>query len=65
MSVLSHLYKIDQKVRCNLDGAWYNGKVKEVGTNYIIVDIPDISDYCKFENGFNIDRVYPEYNFIN
>lgn len=29
----------------------------------IIVDIPEISKHCWFENDFNMDCVYPEYNF--
>lgn len=28
-----------------------------------IVDIPEISKHCWFENDFNMDCVYPEYNF--
>ena len=47
-----------------MDGTFYNGTVKETYTDHIIVDIPDISDHCWFENDFNMDCVYPEYNFI-
>ena len=63
MADLSHLYKTGQKVRCNMEGNFYNGTVKETFPDHIIVDIPDISDHCWFENGFNIGDVYPEYNF--
>lgn len=31
--------------------------------DHIIVDIPEISKHCWFENDFNMDCVYPEYNF--
>ena len=63
MSNLTHLFKIGQKVKCNMDGKLHSGIVKETYTEHIIVDIPDISDHCWFENGFNISDVYPDYNF--
>ena len=63
MANLTHLFKIGQKVKCNMDGTLHDGTVKETYTDHIIVDVPDISDHCYFENGFNIDCVYPEYNF--
>ena len=63
MANLTHLFKIGQKVKCNLDGKIHNGTVKEIYPGYIIVDIPDVSDHCYFENGFNMDCVYPDYNF--
>ena len=31
--------------------------------DHIIVDIPEISVHCYFEEGFNMDCVYPDYNF--
>lgn len=65
MSNLTHLFKIGQNVRCNMDGTFYNGTVKEIYTDHIIVDIPEISDHCWFEEGFNMNCVYPEYNFSN
>lgn len=40
--------------------------IREVSLTYpdhIIVDIPEISKHCWFENDFNMDCVYPEYNF--
>lgn len=64
MSDLTRLFKIGQKVKCNFDGALHDGTVKETYTDHIIVDVPDISDHCYFENGFNMDCVYPEYNMI-
>ena len=64
MSDLTHLFKIGQKVRCNMDGVFYNGTVKETYTDHIIVDIPEISDHCWFEEDFNIGDVKPEYNMI-
>ena len=65
MSNLTHLFKVGQKVRCNMDGTFYNGTVKETYTDHIIVDIPKICDHCWFEHGFNIGDVYPDYNFGN
>ena len=62
MANLTHLFKVGQKVKCNLDEEFFNGTVKETYRDYIIVDIPEISDHCMFENGFNMDCVYPIYN---
>ena len=55
MSDLTHLFTIGQPVRCRLDEKYYK--------DHIIVDIPEISKHCWFENDFNMDCVYPEYNF--
>ena len=63
MSNLTHLFKVNQKVKCNMDGKYYDGTVKEVFSDHIIVDIPAISDHCYFEENFNLDCVYPIYNF--
>lgn len=43
----------------------FSGTVKETYTDHIIVDIPDISDHCWFENGFNIGDVQPVYDFCS
>ena len=63
MSNLTHLFKVGQKVKCNFDGKLYSGTVTETHANHIIVNVPDVSDHCWFENGFNIGDVYPDYNF--
>ena len=63
MSNLTHLFKVGQKVKCNFDGTLHSGIVKETYTDHIIVAVPDISDHCYFEEGFNMDCVYPDYNF--
>jgi len=63
MSDLTHLFKVGQKVRCNFDGNFYDGTVKETYSDHIIVDVPDVCDHCLFKHGFNIGDVYPEYNF--
>ena len=63
MADLTHLFSIGQKVRCKLDAKSYDGTVTETHTDHIIVDVPEISDHCWFENGFNMDCVYPDYNF--
>lgn len=60
---LTHLFKIGQKVKCEMDGIFYDGIIKEIYEDHIIVSVPGISDHCYFENGFNMDRVYPDYNF--
>lgn len=63
MSDLTHLFSVGQKVRCDMDGVFHKGTVREIYEDHIIVDIPDISDHCWFENDLNMDCVYPEYNF--
>ena len=63
MADLTHLFSIGQKVRCKLDGKFYDGTITEMHKDHIIVDVPNISDHCWFEEGFNMDCVYPEYNF--
>lgn len=63
MSNLTHLFKNNQPVKCNMDGKFYNGTVTETYEDHIIVDIPEISNHCWFENGLNIDCVYPICNF--
>ena len=64
MADLRHLFKVGQPVRCRLDSSIYKGTVKEVYNDHIIVDIPDVSDHCWFESDFNLDCVYPDYNFM-
>lgn len=63
MSNLTHIFKVGQKVKCDMDGKMHDGVVKETYDDHIIVDIPEVSDHCWFEPGFNIDCVYPDYNF--
>ena len=63
MANLTHLFKPGQKVCCKMDGTFFKGTVKETAPDHIIVDIPEISDHCYFEEGFNIRDVFPEYNF--
>lgn len=63
MSDLTHLFSVGQKVSCDMDGVSHKGTVRETYTDHIIVDIPDISDHCWFENDLNMDCVFPEYNF--
>lgn len=63
MANLKHLWQVGQKVRYNADGVWCKGTVKEVYEDHVIVDVPGISDHCWFEEGYNMDLIYPEYNF--
>lgn len=60
---MSNLFKIGQAVRVNVDGKFYKGTVKETYYDHIIVDVPEISDHLWYESGFNMDTIYPEYNF--
>lgn len=63
MSNLTRLFTIGQIVRCRMDKKFYKGIVKETHPDHIVVDIPEISEHCWFENDFNMDCVYPECNF--
>lgn len=64
MADLRHLFRVGQPVRCRLEGSFYKGTIKEVYNDHIIVDIPELSDHCWFESNFNLDCVYPDYNFV-
>lgn len=63
MANLTHLFHIEQKVMCNTELGLLWGTVKEVFSDHILVDIPEISDHMWYEEGWNLDEVYPEYNF--
>lgn len=63
MSNLTRLFTIGQIVQCRMDKKFYKGIVKETYPDHIVVDIPEISEHCWFENDFNMDCVYPECNF--
>lgn len=64
MQNLTHIYQVGQKVRCRMDGKFFKGTIKEVHEDHLIIDIPDVSDHCWFEPGFNLCDVFPEYNFF-
>lgn len=38
----------------------YRGIVKEIHEDYLIADIPQISDHCRFEEDFNLQFLYVE-----
>lgn len=63
MSNLTHLFKPGQKVRWKTEGKTYGGTVTKTYEDHIIVDVPQISDHCWFEQNLNLDELYPEYNF--
>lgn len=65
MSDLTHLFKIGQVVICRFDEDFYTGTVKETYPDHIIVDVPEVSDHCLFENGFNISCVQPVYDMFD
>lgn len=58
MSNLMHLFKVNQKVKCNVDGKFFNGTIKETYEDHIIIDVPEISDHMWYEEGLNIGDVY-------
>lgn len=64
MSNYKHLFKINQQVIIKFedDKKTHKGTITETATDYIIVDVPDISDHCYFDCD-NIGCVYPDYNF--
>ena len=57
MADLAHLFKAKQKVRYHDPdtGGWHNGEIKEIHPDHVIVDIPDISDHCWFEEDLNLE----------
>lgn len=57
--MIKNLFHVGQKVECRLDEKFYSGTVIEVHDDYIIVDVPEVSDHCWFEENFNIGCVYP------
>lgn len=64
MSDLTHLFNVGQVVYYVDDEIGrHKGIVAETYTDHIIVDIPSISDHMWFEQDFNLDMLYPEYNF--
>jgi hypothetical protein len=64
MADLTRLFKTGQKVRYKCEGKFYKGTVKETYADHVIVDVPEISDHCWFEEDFNLDCLFPEYNFM-
>ena len=46
MSNLTHLFSVGQEVRCNFDGSFHKGTVKETYEDHIIIDVPEISAHC-------------------
>ena len=63
MANLTHLWKAGQAIYTFLDGKKFSGKVKEVYPDHLIVDVDGISDHCWYQEGFNLDTLYPAYNF--
>ena len=64
MSNCSHLFKVGQKVRVKFDDEtmFHKGTVVATEEDHIIVDIPEMSDHCYFDEDM-LGMVYPEYNF--
>ena len=67
MTDLTHLFKIGENVKYIVNDFGekkiYDGTVKEVAADDVLVDIPEISDHMWFEEGMNLDMLYPAYNF--
>lgn len=58
MSDLTHLFKVGQKVRCDMDGTFYNGTVKETYTDHIIVDQAEGKEKRKENYNGNVEISY-------
>lgn len=66
MSNLKHLFHVGQKVNCKLEhGEFEESTIKEVYSDHLIIDVPSVSDHCWYEEGFNLDKVFPIYKFID
>lgn len=55
------VFKIGQTVKCKLDGVVYDGTIKKVEKDHIIVDVPEVSDHCRFEEDCNMYQVFPKF----
>lgn len=62
MSNLTHLFKVNQAVKVNLDGKIYKGTVTKTYEDHIIINAPEISNHLYYDADM-LDTVYPEYNF--
>ena len=65
MNNLTHLWKVGQGCYAILDGIKRHGTIKEVFEDHLIVNLPGISDHCWYEEGFNLDTLYPENNLYS
>ncbi len=65
MPDLTRLWKVGQNIRYKCEGSWHNGKVREVYPDHLIVNCPTISDHIWFQQGYNLDCLYPDYNFVD
>lgn len=68
MAKLTHLFYINQKLKIknnDFDAVknFNNGIVKEVYEDHIIVTDTDLGVDGRFEEGFNMDCLFPIYNF--
>lgn len=64
MANLAHLFKVGQKVRCKNDDfdavkKFEDGIVKEVHEDQIIINLTELDVDMYYEEGFNLDMVYP------
>ena len=57
--MLTTSFHVGQEVLCRMDHRPYKRIVRKVEKDHILVDIPGISDHCRFEPGFNLDWVRP------
>ena len=65
MSNLTHIFSEGQRVNCKLeDGRFEESVIKEVHEDHLIIDVPCVSDHCWYEEGFNLDKVFPIYNDV-
>lgn len=70
MANLSHLFKVGQKVKIKNDDfdnpqgiSFEDGVVKETYEDHIIVHHTELDFDGWYEENFNIDCIFPEYNF--
>ena len=68
MANLAHLFHVGQKVRISNNDfdslqKWDDGVIKEAHEDHIIVTETKTNTDGWYEEGFNIDLIYPDYNF--
>lgn len=69
MANLTHLFKVGQEVKVESEEFgevnFYDGIVKEVYEDHIIVTNLDLGIDGYYEEGFNLEWIYPAYNFTS
>ena len=50
-------FKVGDLVQADFDGRLFSGTVTEVHTDYLLVNVPEVSNHCRYEPDFNLDTL--------